>query len=109
LPSLQAAHDICVEKAGWTVVPAALGATFSGHLRVLPAVLVRAGEQGRFKAPQLLPPCRLVKAGLLPERYSWQLTRLSNWGELVGYVGSITLRWGTCSVGSGSLWPTDCR
>ena len=34
---------------------------------------------------------RLVKAGLLPERYSRPLSRASNWGELAGYVGSITL------------------
>ena len=34
---------------------------------------------------------RLVKAGLLPERYSRPLSRVSNYGELVGYVGSITL------------------
>lgn len=35
--------------------------------------------------------CRLVKAGLLPQRYAPALARVSNWGELIGYVGSITL------------------
>jgi hypothetical protein len=34
---------------------------------------------------------RLVKAGLLPERYARPLSRVSNYGELAGYCGSITL------------------
>lgn len=34
---------------------------------------------------------RLVKAGLLPERYARHLSRVSNLGELAGYCGSITL------------------
>lgn len=42
---------------------------------------------------QALDPraCRLVKAGLLPERYAGRLAKLSAWGEFVGYLGSITL------------------
>lgn len=33
----------------------------------------------------------LVKAGVLPERYSRSLGKLSSLGELIGYVASITL------------------
>jgi hypothetical protein len=33
----------------------------------------------------------LVKAGLLPERFAPRLNKVSNWGELIGYVGSISL------------------
>ncbi len=37
------------------------------------------------------PPNRLVKAGVLPTRFSPGLTKASAWAEAIGYVASITL------------------
>lgn len=36
--------------------------------------------------------CRLAKAGVLPKRLEPQLAKWSAYCELVGYIGSITLR-----------------
>ena len=35
--------------------------------------------------------CRLVKAGLIDKRYAKRFSTISAWGELVGYVGNVTL------------------
>jgi len=39
----------------------------------------------------LVPPCRLMKAGVIPKTHERLVSRVSAWAELVGYVGSIAL------------------
>ena len=36
-------------------------------------------------------PCRLVKAGLVDKKYAKRFSTISAWGELIGYVGNVTL------------------
>ena len=36
-------------------------------------------------------PCRLVKAGLVDKKYAKRFSTISAWGELIGYLGNVTL------------------